>query len=255
MTRTPPTMLAPEALPTLDEVARRIAFWLAITTINAMPSFFVARSDIGPFRPDAMILGILTFGIAAGLASSLPAIRRLSSRPRLRSTVIAVYTIRTVLTLIPMLMMLPDLLAGMVSNIVLAVLLIVGNEMTSLVGLGQPLPSSPSGDLFLLTYILTIIQGIVVNASLWLVILVVALGRTTLAGPEQPSPENGCRRCGYILQGLASGTPCPECGATEGVGRIPSRLYRWSWPRLLLALVLLVGADVAVHVLVAEQFI
>ena len=173
MTERPPVDLAADFPSTPDEVARRIVFWLAVTTINAMPSFLVARSDIGPFRPDAMVMGILTLGVAAGIASSLPKVRCLLHRPHLRSTVIAVYTIRTVLTLVPMLMMLPDLLAGMASNILLAVVFIVGNEVTTLFGLGSPLPSSPSGDGFLSTYVLTLIQGVVVNVALWLVVLVV----------------------------------------------------------------------------------
>ena len=70
--------------PTPAMITRRIVFWIGICSISAAPSMAITLQDLSDFPLPALILGILTFAILAGVLTSLPSVRRLTRRPRLR---------------------------------------------------------------------------------------------------------------------------------------------------------------------------
>jgi hypothetical protein len=55
-----------------------------------------------------------------------------------------------------------------------------------------------------------------VHLSLWLPTAAAALLTALLYRRHRRRPIPGHCRCGYALQGLKPGAPCPECGALQG---------------------------------------
>lgn len=196
--------------PTRQMVLRRITLWLGLCSLSASPSLTTSLSD-DDFGLGPQLLGILTFAVLAGVLSSRPPIRRLTSPPRVRNALLISYAIRTIAAALPMVLVFPDLFVGLFA--VLSGGLVIERFFP---------PSAPAHAIsqFMATYLLVLWQGVLLNLVVGALAFVVWLFQVSFmpatAQRSFPSPsDGGCPICRYDLRQTAPGQPCPECGKTK----------------------------------------
>lgn len=151
-------------------ILRRFALWTVICTVSAAPSFFWAQ---GEYSRDAMVLGVALFILAYTALTSTAAFDRFHRRPFIRRTLYIGYGTRLGLSLAFPLGIWVDLWPGMFS---------VG--VVNRLGLGT--------DPFAHTLLITLVQGAVLNAMIFL-LMIVAYGiqRATMDPVVPEDPRRG----------------------------------------------------------------
>ncbi|MCP4835923.1 MAG: hypothetical protein GY895_14305 [Phycisphaera sp.] len=197
--------------PTAQMVARRVVFWLGLCSLSATPSLTIAVAD-SSFATGAQVAGILTFAVIAGVLSSLPWVRARTSLPQIRKPLVIAYTIRTVAVSLPLIMVFPDMIVGMVATL--------SGGLVAETTFGGFANSRGSISGFIVTYLLVLWQGVLLNGVVWILMLLVWLFQTAFmpAGRLQSSRSSShedCPECHYDLQQTSIGQPCPECGAMK----------------------------------------
>lgn len=205
-----PTLTPSDNLP--RRVAINLLLWTFVCTLAATPSFVTAAGE--SFDQAGMIWGVVVFILAYTAVSSTPWAQRLKAQPAWRYTFYIGYGTRVAMSLLLFLPMLSDVsrhgwLAPLLGPAFTVDLL---SGMLS-VGLGQSLmkPFGLAIEGFTGTFVITLIQGAILNFILGLYMLIV-LGilrvfiRKRYTGPWQ------CPRCGYDLRGSQQSPACPECG-------------------------------------------
>ena len=185
-------------------VGRRIFFWIGISSISAAPSLGVTIRDPDDFPLSALILGILTFAVTAGVLSSQRWVRNLTRHPRLRRAILTAYIIRTIFAAIPLAPMLIDIWVGVIA------FMTGGFFVVPFSTLIDPPPTEDTA--FIMTYILVLWQGCWLNLAVWVLVLLAWLFQRLFMQPPADRSNDSCPRCRYDLRSTILGHPCPECG-------------------------------------------
>ena len=190
--------------PTRSTVGRRIFFWIGIASISAAPSLGVTIRDPDDFPLSALILGILTFAVAAGVLSSQRWVRNLTRHTRLRRAILTAYIIRTIFAAIPLAPMLMDIWVGMIAMMTGGLFIVPFSTIIN------PPPTETTA--FISTYILVLWQGFWLNLVVWVLVLLAWLFQRLFMQPPADRSNDSCPRCRYDLRSTIPGHPCPECG-------------------------------------------
>ena len=190
--------------PTRSMVGRRIFFWIGISSISAAPSLGVTIRDPDDFPLSALILGILTFAVAAGVLSSQRWVQKLTRHPRLRRAILTAYIIRTIFAAIPLAPMLIDMWVGMIAMMTGGLFILPFSAIAD----SPPIEATA----FISTYILVLWQGFWLNLVVWVLVLLAWLFQRLFMQPPADRTNGSCPRCQYDLRSTIPGHPCPECG-------------------------------------------
>lgn len=191
--------------PTSGEmILRRITLWLGICSLSAAPSLTMSLQDQNDFPITAQFLGLLTFAIGAGILSSLPRVRSISTNERLRRSVFLAYALRTVAASLPGALLFLDVFVGTAA-------MLSGGLMIETLQVPPDLVESGTLE-FLATYFLVLWQGVLLNVVVWIVILMAWTFQVIFMKKPEMRGGQGCPRCRYDLRSTPPGIACPECG-------------------------------------------
>lgn len=144
-------------------LASALMRWSGICIVGAAPSFFLglAVTDANPICVVAMLLGVAAFIVAYAYTDIRPFWRRWMSQPLIRGSIITAYAIRCVISVIVPVGIANDMIFGMMS-------IFAFDTFTTPDLFGGAEGMGP-----LLTFAVTIVQGLLLNAEIAAVGLVI----------------------------------------------------------------------------------
>lgn len=184
------------------DLARRAILTTGICVNSAVPSFALASDE---FSVTGCLAGIAAFILIATLLVPRGMTHAILRDNLLRRAFLIVYGIRYVACLLPI-AMLADVFVGIGT-------MIMASTIQTLLGGSANYESiwlNPIG-----SFVLTLIQGGLLNLALGMAALLLYLVFRMFAEPTVRSPDS-CANCGFDLRMHAEDAACTECGRTAG---------------------------------------
>ena len=190
--------------------ARRAIITTGLCLNSAVPSFALAQTT---FSVSGCLLGIAIFVVLATYLAPNTIVRGILKNSLLRRAFLITYGVRYVACLVPIVVFM-DVFVG-VGTMMSATTL---NALVDLAILPPLASYDATGDIWTTipgSMLLTLIQGVYLNAALIAIATLLYLIFRSFATPVQAA-DTGCAACGFDLRAQSAGAACPECGSTAG---------------------------------------